>query len=209
LTVLVAQYCPTRKITEDNIDSIFTAVSRLVGFPVDIMRKQNFDVSNSDMFLKDLINFILSGYELFRNQQREEIIKEAEKWMVLETIDQAWKQHMVNIDHLKEGIGLRGWGQKNPLIEYKRESFDMFQDMMRNVEYEVVHHLFHINLDSFDSHGFEERRERELEQLNMIASDSDSDLGSSVEQRVVVDSTGRNEPCPCGSGKKFKKCCMK
>jgi len=205
---LVAEYCPTRKTKEDEVKDLFIAVSRMVGFPVEILQKQKFDTSNSEVLKKDLIDFLLKSYEMFRSQQKEDVIKEAEKWMILETIDQAWKQHMVNIDHLKEGIGLRGWGQKNPLIEYKRESFAMFQDMMKHVRRDVVHHLFHINLEHFDSHGFEERREKELEQLNMISQEAAQE-GGSVEQRVVDDKIGRNDPCPCGSGKKFKKCCMR
>jgi len=205
---LVAEYCSTRKIKESEVADLFVAVSRMVGFPVEVLQKQKFDTSNSEVLKKDLIDFLLKSYEMFRKQQKEEVIREAEKWMILETIDQAWKQHMVNIDHLKEGIGLRGWGQKNPLIEYKRESFAMFQDMMKHVRRDVVHHLFHINLEHFDSHGFEERREKELEQLNMISQEAAQE-GGAVEQRVVEEKVGRNDPCPCGSGKKFKKCCMK
>ncbi|MFC1842204.1 preprotein translocase subunit SecA [Candidatus Dependentiae bacterium] len=206
ITTLVAEYCPKRKTTPEEVKGLFVAVSRVIGFPVDILEKQKFDISNSETLKKDLIDFILASYDMFRKQQDQEVIKEAEKWMILETIDQAWKQHMVNIDHLKEGIGLRGWGQKNPLIEYKRESFSMFQDMMKHVRRDIMHHLFHINLEHFDSHGFEERREKELEEINMVSSDP---TGTEVEQRVVEDKVGRNDPCPCGSGKKYKKCCMK
>jgi len=203
----IFEYCPKRKITEEQVDKLLKVIARMIGFPLEILEKQKFDKTNSVNLEKDLIDFILSSYEMFRKQQNQEVIKEAEKWMILETIDQAWKQHMVNIDHLKEGIGLRGWGQKNPLIEYKRESFAMFQDMLKHVRRDVIHHLFHINLDHFDSHGIEERREKELEQLNMVASD---DLGdAAVEQRRVDEKVGRNDPCPCGSGKKYKKCCMR
>ena len=207
VTVLVSEYCPARNTKKEQVDELLKAVSLTVGFPVEILEKQKFTTSNSETLKKDLINFLLESYELFRKQQNQEVIKEAEKWMILETIDQAWKQHMVNIDHLKEGIGLRGWGQKNPLIEYKRESFAMFQDMLKHVRRDVIHHLFHINLEHFDSHGIEERREKELEQLNMVSSD---DLGdANVEQRRVDEKVGRNDPCPCGSGKKYKKCCMR
>ena len=75
---------------------------------------------------------------LYRNRSQDKMIQEAEKWLMLETIDQAWKQHMLNLDNLKEGIGLRGWGQKNPFIEYKREAFAMFQDMMKSVRLDIV-----------------------------------------------------------------------
>ena len=100
----------------------------------------------------------------------EEIIKTAEKWLVLETIDQAWKQHMLNLDHLKEGIGLRGWGQKNPLIEYKREAFDMFREMMTHIRFDIVHHIFHLNLTQFNAGEFEQRRDQELDHLNFSGS---------------------------------------
>ena len=71
---------------------------------------------------------------IYRNRQNQEIIHNAEKWLMLETIDQAWKQHMLNLDHLKEGISLRHMAQKNPLIEYKREAFAMFQEMMQDIQ---------------------------------------------------------------------------
>ena len=83
----------------------------------------------------------------------------------------------------------------------------MFQDMLKHVRRDVIHHLFHINLEHFDSHGIEERREKELEQLNMVSSDDTGD--AHVEQRRVDEKIGRNDPCTCGSGKKYKKCCMK
>jgi len=211
MQTLILEYCPKRKTTPEEVNELFVALSRILGLPVEIFEKKDFNTSNSEILKKDLIDFILSSYELFRNQQNQDNIKEAEKWMILETIDQAWKQHMVNLDHLKEGIGLRGWGQKNPLIEYKRESFAMFQDMLSHVRRDVIHHLFHINLEQFDSQGLEQRRERELEQLNMLSADAASQSGGSqdVEQRKVEDKIGRNDPCPCGSGKKYKKCCMK
>ena len=73
---------------------------------------------------------------------------------------------MLNLDHLKEGIGLRGWGQKNPLIEYKREAFDMFREMMTHIRFDIVHHIFHLNLTQFNEQEFEQRRDAELDQLN-------------------------------------------
>jgi len=202
--IIVSKVCPTRKITPQQIDSIIEMAAKLVGLKPEDFSQQGLSEKNSEEFKKGLINFLLSRYELYRKQQPEEMIQEAEKWLILETIDQAWKQHMVNLDHLKEGIGLRGWGQKNPLIEYKRESFAMFQDMMEHVRFDIVHHIFHLKLERFDSHDIEEKRERELEQLNMIASDG-SQEGSGEQRRS--DKVGRNDPCPCGSGKKYKKCC--
>ena len=151
--------------------------------------------------VSDLINLLLQKYELYRNQQRSDTIQNAEKWLLLENIDSAWKQHMLNLDHLKEGIGLRGWGQKNPLIEYKREAFVMFMDMMESIRRDVVRHIFHLNLERFNEHDLEQKRERELEQITTNL----SQLEGSIQQRHV-EKIGRNDPCPCGSGKKYKKC---
>jgi len=73
---------------------------------------------------------------------------------------------MLNLDHLKEGIGLRGWGQKNPLIEYKREAFDMFREMMSHIRFDIVHHIFHANLTQINTEQLEEQRDEEMERLN-------------------------------------------
>lgn len=161
-------------------------------------------VNNSEQLTKSLIDYLLEQYSLYRGQEINEIVQQAEKWLLLETIDAAWKQHMFNLDHLKEGIGLRSWGQKNPLIEYKREAFIMFQDMMQQVKADIVHHIFHLNLEKFNQRTLEERREQELDELSMSAASGSDDK---VEQRRAEDKVGRNEPCSCGSGKKYKKCC--
>ena len=125
--------------------------------------------------------------------------------MMLETLDQAWKQHMLNLDHLKEGISLRSWGQKNPLIEYKKEAFAMFSDMMREVRWEVISRIFSINIEHFDTSELERKREHELHELTLNSGNEEEDSSShSVRQEPRI---GRNDDCPCGSGKKYKKCC--
>lgn len=175
---------------------------------------KNQKVSSTDIELlrSDLINLLLLKYDLMipsgetpDHVAKRGLLQEAQKWIVLEAIDQAWKQHMLNLDHLKEGIGLRGWGQKNPLLEYKREAFSMFEDMMKGIGYEITHNIFHLNLDRFDSHELEHKREMELEHMNLQGA------GGSVDADLVpkADKKGRNELCSCGSGKKHKKCCGK
>ena len=151
---------------------------------------------------------MLEKYDLYRQNGSEEDVnrlRQAEKWLLLESIDQAWKQHMLNLERLKEGIGLRGYGQKTPIYEYKREAFYMFKDMLEQVRYEVVHHIFHLKLDRFNEHEMEQKREHELEQLHMTSSAIDEAGPQPVER--AEDKTGRNDACPCGSGKKYKKCC--
>lgn len=199
---IVARICPKRSVTKEQFETIVELLSKLTGFAPAVFYEAGINQTNSDIMKSDIINVLLEKYALYRNQQDSGTVQEAEKWLMLETIDNAWKQHMYNLDHLKEGIGLRGWGQKNPLIEYKKEAFSMFRDMMEHVCLDIVHLIFHLNLDRFNYAEIERKRERELEQLNMVGSDT---TGEPEIRRV--EKIGRNELCPCGSGKKFKKCC--
>ncbi len=202
---LVNWHCPKRIIGKEQADAVLHDLSKLTGLPRSTFDKIGLSIANADAFEKDLSNFVLEQYQLYRNQQNPQVIQDAEKWLMLETIDQAWKQHMLNLDNLKEGINLRGWGQKNPLVEYKREAFAMFQEMNQSIRQDIVRHIFHLNLERFNSVELEEKRERELAQLQLTSSETVGEAGAPQQQRAS-DKIGRNDPCPCGSGKKYKKC---
>lgn len=205
---LVEMYSPERVITQAQVNTIFERFSAGVGLPLEMIQKAGISTANVDVFSSDLTNFALLKYDEFRNQIGSEQIKDAEKWIMLETIDQAWKQHMINIDHLKEGIGLRSWGQKNPLIEYKKEAFAMFEDMMRQIRADIVRHVFHIRPEHFDQTALEAKRQREMDAMQMVSGSDDKAESDQPEQvHNQDDKLGRNEQCACGSGKKFKKCC--
>jgi preprotein translocase subunit SecA len=220
---LFARIFPTRSFIKSQYEQAVDELSQTTGISKDQFHSAGLSSVNSEELKKDIINFLLEKYALYRGQQELETVREAEKWLMLETIDQAWKQHMINLDHLKEGIGLRSWGQKNPLIEYKREAFATFEDMMFYVRRDIVRHIFHLNLERFNYHELEAKRERELEELNMLsgqaaaaAAQLPSKAGNGQEQSGPMvglqqkregPKVGRNDPCPCGSGKKYKKCC--
>lgn len=171
-----------RTVTLENYQSILFAVSQLINVSVDELLSQPFDKHNSEILKKDIIDYLLLRYDFYLDSarssktaddkiMREALLNDAQKWLLLESIDQAWKQHMVNLEGLKEGIGLRGWGNKNPLIEYKREAYDLFSDMMRSIRSEIVHHIFHFDLDQFNRTAIESRRVRELEEIKMAGTD--------------------------------------
>ena len=207
---IIAHFCPKRAITTQEADAVMERLSIMTGIALEEFQGAGLNTHNSDELQKDVIDFLLKKYALYRKEQKQEVLQEAEKWLMLETIDQAWKQHMLNLDHLKEGIGLRGWGQKNPLIEYKREAFATFQDMMEHVRFDIVRHIFHLSLERFNQHELEARRERELEQLSMLSgavASEGKEQGGGVQVHRDEPKIGRNDPCPCGSGKKYKKCC--
>jgi preprotein translocase subunit SecA len=182
-------------------------------------------------------------YEGKEKQLSPEGMRYHERMIMLSVLDTLWKDHLLNMDHLKEGIGLRGYAQHDPLVEYKRESFDMFEGMMQRFQEDTVRYLFHMQImepsslsaaaggggdDQHPVHQpqqqppqqpprrraatsiddledqFQRRKKRELEQARMAGS-----TNGNTPQQVVrgAAKVGRNDPCPCGSGKKYKKCC--
>jgi len=204
---LVEYHMVKQALTPEQANKVYDVLHQLTKLTPEEFKKAKFDESNSENFKKDLIEFALSRYELYRKQEKQDIMKQAEKWLVLETIDQAWKQHMLNLDHLKEGINLRSWGQKNPLIEYKKEAFAMFREMMDQIRFDVVRHIFHLNLERFDQRELESKRKQELEQLNLLSAQAATAKQPTRKAESSEPKIGRNDPCPCGSGKKYKKCC--
>ncbi|HKD83674.1 MAG TPA: preprotein translocase subunit SecA [Terriglobales bacterium] len=188
--------------------------------------------------LGDAIFEKLKGfYEGKENQLGADAMRYHERMIMLSVLDTQWKDHLLNMDHLKEGIGLRGYGQHDPLVEYKRESFDMFEAMMQRFQQDTARYLFHMQIveapsappaaaaagsdgdqqrapappqrrrastsvDDIEAQ-FQRRKKRELEQARMAGGN-----GTSSPQQVVRGQAkvGRNDPCPCGSGKKYKKC---
>ncbi len=128
------------------------------------------------------------------------------KILLLQTIDSQWKDHLLSVDHLKEGIGLRGYGQKNPKEEYKREAYALFMEMMGRVREEVLQKIFRIQLArEEDVEQLEAKQRQQKMSMNLI--DDEERINKPMIREA--DKIGRNDPCPCGSGKKYKKCCGK
>ncbi|XCN73279.1 MAG: preprotein translocase subunit SecA [Candidatus Electrothrix aestuarii] len=152
------------------------------------------------------------AYAAQDERNRAEQMRQIERMILLQMVDTLWKEHLLNMDHLKEGIGLRGYGQKNPLDEYKKEGYDLFQSMIGTVQEQTVTTVMHIRiLQSEEVDRFEEeqrrKQEEELEQARLSASASSSRDEGPKTVRRDEDKVGRNAPCPCGSGQKYKKCC--
>ncbi len=139
--------------------------------------------------------------EAYENKEQKigtSLMREIEKMVFLHVIDTKWKDHLLGIDHIKEGIGLRGYAQRDPLVEYKKEAFALFEEMSRSIISEILTRLFKIQIK-------EEQKIRSHDRLNFKRKDGNSS-GETANKSYKV---GRNDPCPCGSGKKYKKCCGK
>ena len=147
-----------------------------------------------------------------RFQEKEEdftapMMEKVTTMLLLQTIDGQWKDHLLSIDHLKEGIGLRGYGQKNPKEEYKREAYSLFMEMMGRIRQEFLMKLFRIQLASEEE--MEQARREEIRRRKEIFDQLGGDGASPKPVTRNEEKVGRNDPCPCGSGKKYKKCCGK
>ena len=200
------RFVPERLVTEEQAEMVIDFLASMCQLEKSTLEKQLFNTKQADLFQSDITDFLVESYNLYRTSDNEEMMDNAEKWVMLETVDQSWKQHMFNLDHLKEGIYLRSWGQKNPLIEYKREAFVMFQDMMQSIRWEIVHRIFRLSLQRIDTREIERKRQKELDSLSMSSASSD-DIHANVTAKRDTERVGRNDDCPCGSGKKYKKCC--
>ncbi len=147
---------------------------------------------------------VRSSYDEKENEIGSDTVRQIERFIMLQTLDYLWKDHLLSMDHLREGIGLRGYAQKDPLYEYKKEGFEMFSGMIGRYNEDVCEKLFRVKpVSDVDMERLERRRR--VEQQRMVLSRGEGeDRKKPVKREQKV---GRNDPCPCGSGKKYKKCC--
>jgi preprotein translocase SecA subunit len=147
-----------------------------------------------------------AAYEDKERRFTAPMLRQLEKIIMLQTIDMLWKDHLLNMDHLKEGIGLRGYGQKNPLQEYQKEGFDMFEEMAHRIQEDVVQKLFTVEI-ARESPAQELPLRQARPQSVVLSHGAESPQAAPVHPtRREGEKVGRNDPCPCGSGKKYKRC---
>jgi preprotein translocase subunit SecA len=193
---------------------------------------------NRDEMVAEIFKLLYRRYDEKEALIGAEAMRYHERMIMLQILDTQWKDHLLSMDHLKEGIGLRGYGQKDPLVEYKKESYILFQALMDRIEDETLRYLFFLQPVQVQQMGMEppddgelepqpvahqpaavseaarnqiedftrnikRKKERELAEIQLMGSGSN---GQTVNQVIKGDKVGRNDPCPCGSGKKYKKC---
>ncbi|MBA2241576.1 MAG: SEC-C domain-containing protein, partial [Chthoniobacterales bacterium] len=209
-------------------------------FPVGLStEKAQFESRSVEGNAQFLIEKIKDSYQRKSSHEEPTAVKSLERYIILNAIDRLWQEHLYAMDALREGVYLRSYAQKDPLVEYKTEAYEMFVDLMANIKNEVLHNLFRStsNLQAFETFlstlpqfllrehaptastangptpgpAFGQRPERAPAAATALAENGDGD-GSELKLdlapvRREVPKVGRNEPCPCGSGKKFKNCC--
>jgi len=233
----IDQFCPEGARSDQyDLPGLQTAVVNQFGIKLDIEAGSGAERGEIERQITELLQ------ERYAEKERmigADNLRQAERIIMLNVVDNQWKDHLLSMDHLKEGIGLRGYGQKDPLIEYKKESFTMFQDMMDRIEDETIKFLYFMRIEGGEgsvpvpypeladdeeedeaarpveiprreaqrsvidlTRNIQRRKDKELAELQFTGS------GGTTEQQPVSKGpkVGRNDLCPCGSGKKYKKC---
>ncbi|MEN8188905.1 MAG: preprotein translocase subunit SecA [Thermodesulfobacteriota bacterium] len=176
------------------------------------------DWADSDRAGLEYENFYEKINELvestYRNQEElntSDVQRHLERVILLQMVDSHWKDHLLSMDHLKEGIGLRGYAQKNPLDEYKKEGYNLFMNMIETVKLQTISTLMRVQVvqDEDVERLEEERRRKQEQEMQLNKGAAGENVAAQQPTKREGGKVGRNAPCPCGSGKKYKKCCGK
>ena len=193
---------------ELNIESLNTEIINVFGIDMLDYIKQN--KNDAEKIAEQLKKLALEIYSKKEEEITSEQMRELERVVMLKVVDEKWMNHIDSMDELKNGIGLRAYGQKDPVVQYRLEGFDMFDEMINDIKFDVTKILMHIR-----QQGEVKRQEtvkitgEALEAIHSV--DGGSKIGTDVDRTVRNEGpkVGRNDPCPCGSGKKYKNCCGK
>ncbi len=167
------------------------------------------NLTTKSEILAYLQDFTKQKYEEREKNIGSDLMRNLEKYFLLTTIDNLWKEHLLMLDHVKESVGLRGYGQKNPLQEYKKEAYHLFVSLMKRIRETTLSYLFRIELRE-EAEKVQEMvlEEGEIDESRLEFAKKDVFAEEEKKnQPIKAEKVGRNDPCPCGSGKKYKKCC--
>jgi len=214
LSDLTRQYLNPEVSQDDwDVENYKTQIKTIYDFDAD---REQLDIPN--MTTQEVVDKIWERLKVKYEEKEQQIGPEAmrtyERILMLNIIDAQWKDHLLSLDHLKQGIGLVGYGQKDPLVEYKKQSFDLFQEMLDRIDTSTIRSLFNLQVVTEQDPERLQQRRRMAARPSALrftgpnqgaapAGEEDGKIKTVVRDQPKV---GRNEPCPCGSGKKYKKC---
>ncbi|MFZ5861690.1 MAG: preprotein translocase subunit SecA [Nitrospirota bacterium] len=196
---MVAQHCDEAAYSEEwDLKGLAEAIGAQFSVSVDPAVWAD---SGVEAITDDILSRVKDAYAGKEREFGPAVLRELEKAIMLRVIDTHWKDHLLTMDHLKEGIGLRGYGQKDPLVEYKREGYDLFVGLVERVKSDAIGHLFRVQAIRQETVTPAVSMPRPSSLMFSAPSSSAAPPATRDRERV-----GRNDPCPCGSGKKYKKC---
>ncbi|MBD3170021.1 MAG: preprotein translocase subunit SecA [candidate division Zixibacteria bacterium] len=226
IDAVLAQHCASDYPEEWNLLGLKEDISRLFLLNVDF-KEDNLDDLDHQRVSEMLHKAAKEIYQYREKTYGTDIMRKLERYAYLSVIDERWKDHLYELDQIRQGIGLRAYGQKNPLIEYKKETFVAFEKMLNQIDREIVEFVYKIQLrkpegDQKQTEAQPAARKKETEKQMVEVHDSAvnmgyTGMGEAAQPQQAKPQTvkregkkvGRNDPCPCGSGKKYKKCCGK
>jgi preprotein translocase subunit SecA len=243
---LAETYCPREQHPGQwNTAALLAEVNSQFGIDAKAMGADP-GAMNHDQLAEALVEAVKARYAEKEKQFSPDLLRWLERRIILDVVDTQWKDHLLSLDHLKEGIGLRGYGQKDPLVEFKKEAFILFEDMMARIDNETIRYLYHVQIQQAEApppqagpvqsapaaprrvsgaaaavasaaaraeespqklpdfaRALERKQERQQKDLQYQTGPAQAEAPKPVRAGAKV---GRNDPCPCGSGKKYKKC---
>ncbi len=192
---------------EWDFESLIKELESDLTIKFDIKFDQLEDVSVQEIKEK-LLGIIFKEYENREKTFGEELIRHLEKLILLHTLDSLWKEHLLNIDLLKEGIGLRGYAQQDPVRVYQKEAYELFLSLIESIKMTAVKDFFRIRVVTEDEvNKLEQETKKDQEFVLVAGGEPSEEEVKKKPQKRKFQKVGRNDPCPCGSGKKYKKCC--
>ena len=182
-----------------SIDGLFGRVEQADGTHASLVSRESLDLETfSSEDLREIVQkHALEAYERQEAMFGTEVMRELERRVLLKVVDEKWMDHIDNMEQLKYGIGLRAYGQNDPVVAYKREGFDMFDEMIRNIQEDTVKTLLRLRSENVSV---------QREQVARPTEASHGDDAPKAPKKREIGKVGRNDPCPCGSGKKYKNC---
>ncbi len=201
---IAAQFADERALAEDwDWQGISDAVFKQFNYRIKPFDADTLDGLNEEGLAQEIYDQTVAVHKAREAQFGTDAMRHLERIVMLQTVDNLWKDHLLSMDHLKEGIGLRGYAQQNPLLVYKKEGFEMFEALIGRIKEETLGILFRIQLA--EPASLEEMQKKQDQEL--VFSGGESGPPKKKPIRRANEKVGRNDPCPCGSGKKYKKCC--
>ncbi len=198
INTLVEMHCPQDAHPEDwDKNGLKKHILHLFSLKMDLNHREDIEQVKQEV--------LREAYRLYEKKESlfgTENMRLLERYIMLQIVDGLWKDHLVAMDYLREGIGLRGYGQRDPLQEYKKEGFSMFSDLMERIKRETLANLFRVEIRGEEFTALRPERPSEVQLSH--AGHSDEKKKPYVRKKKKI---GRNDPCPCGSGKKYKHCC--
>ncbi|QLE87216.1 preprotein translocase subunit SecA [Shewanella sp. Scap07] len=216
---LISQYIPPQSVEELwDVPGLEKRLEQEYGLKMPVQEwLDKEDDLHEETLRERIVDTWVQAYKAKEEMVGEGVLRQFEKAVMLQTLDGLWKEHLAAMDHLRQGIHLRGYAQKNPKQEYKRESFELFQQMLESLKHDVISVLSKVQVQAqSDVEEMEERRRQEEAKIRrdyqhaqaeaLVGAEEAEALASKQPQVREGEKVGRNDPCPCGSGKKYKQC---